>query len=45
METACELYLNAGDRKSAATVVMEVLAMNPPDATKYQQWLAQIRAG
>ena len=44
LDAAGELYLEAGDRTSAAEVVRSILAMDPPNSTQYRQLLTQLNA-
>lgn len=37
-----ELLVEAGDREGAKTVVRAILALNPPDAERYQQFLQRL---
>jgi tetratricopeptide (TPR) repeat protein len=44
LDTAAELYLDAGDKNNAMESVLAILAINPPNATEYQQLLLKIKA-
>jgi tetratricopeptide (TPR) repeat protein len=43
-DSAVELYLQTGDKASAAEVVRSVLSLNPPNIARYEQLLAHLHA-
>lgn len=45
LDTAGDLLLAAGDRAGAAQVIEAILALNPPNASEYQEALAKIKSG
>jgi tetratricopeptide (TPR) repeat protein len=45
LDMAGELFLDAGQREAAIETIMAILAMNPPNASNYQQLLLQLRGG
>jgi len=44
LERASELLIESGDKNGAIQAVMAILALNPPNASQYQQQLANLRA-
>jgi len=43
LDAAGDMFLQAGNRAASIEVVMAILAMNPPNASEYQQVLARLR--
>lgn len=45
LDAAGEMLLDKGDRSSAIQVIETILAMNPSNASEYQELLAQVKGG
>lgn len=43
LDTAGDLLMDAGDKNGAIEIVMAILALDPPNASEYQQLLTQLR--
>ena len=44
LETAKELFVQAGNPKAAIDALRTILALNPPDANMYQRMLVELEA-
>ena len=45
LDTAADLFIQAGNRPAAIETLIAILALNPPEAAGYQQLLSQLQKG